>query len=216
MKRENERGAIILESTYCILVSIFVLMFLISFGFFLYQKTIVTVVANEIAEEISQTYKLRNVQDSSSLSSSDISGIGKYRYLFFTKSFDSKNKAKAQNLADIRLTQTSLAKKEGNLSVDVNTVVDDIGRRHYEVTVRQKYSFLLGELLRVIGLQEVQTLEATAYVESVDVLNYINTVKVTKYGIDKITEYSDKSVVSASLKVIDTVISTLHSIFSIS
>ncbi len=27
-------------------------------------------------------------------------------------------------------------------------------------------SFLLGELLRVIGLQEVQTLEATAYVES--------------------------------------------------
>ena len=38
MTAKNERGAVMLESTYCILISVFVLMFLLSFGFLLYQK----------------------------------------------------------------------------------------------------------------------------------------------------------------------------------
>ena len=57
MKIKDERGAVLLESTYCILISIIVLMFMVSFGFFLYQNTVVTIVANEAAEEVSQTYK---------------------------------------------------------------------------------------------------------------------------------------------------------------
>ena len=32
MKRRDECGAVVLESTYCILISIFVLMFMLSFG----------------------------------------------------------------------------------------------------------------------------------------------------------------------------------------
>ncbi len=207
MKIKDERGAVMLESTYCVLISILVLMFMMSFGFFLYQKTTVTIVTNEIAEEVTQTYKLRNVADSSSISSSDISGVGKYRYLFFADSFNSKNEAKATTLANVRLTKTSLAKQEENLSVDVETVVDDIGRRHYEVTVKQKYSFMLGDLLSVIGQRDVQTLEETVYVESVDVLNYVNTVKVTQYGINKVKDNS------SVLGLIDSAISLLHSIF---
>lgn len=207
MKIKDERGAVMLESTYCVLISILVLMFMMSFGFFLYQKTTVTIVTNEIAEEVTQTYKLRNVADSSSISSSDISGVGKYRYLFFADSFNSKNEAKATTLANVRLTKTSLAKQEENLSVDVETVVDDIGRRHYEVTVKQKYSFMLGDLLSVIGQRDVQTLEETVYVESVDVLNYVNTVKVTQYGINKVKDSS------SVLGLIDSAISLLHSIF---
>lgn len=207
MKIKDERGAVMLESTYCVLISILVLMFMMSFGLFLYQKTTVTIVTNEIAEEVTQTFKLRNVADSSSISSSDISGVGKYRYLFFADSFNSKNEAKATTLANVRLTKTSLAKQEENLSVDVETVVDDIGRRHYEVTVKQKYSFMLGDLLSVIGQRDVQTLEETVYVESVDVLNYVNTVKVTQYGINKVKDSS------SVLGLIDSAISLLHSIF---
>lgn len=209
MKIKDERGAVMLESTYCILISIFVLMFMLSFGFFLYQKTTVTIVANEIAEEVSQTYKLRNVTDSSSILPEDISGIGKYRYLFFADDFNSKNEIKAITLANVRLTKTALAEEEGNLSVNVETVVDDIGRRHYEVTLKQKYSFLLGELLSIIGQQDTQTLEKTVYVESVDVLNYVNTVKFTKYGLNKAKEADFTGI----LKFVDSAISLLHSIF---
>lgn len=207
MKYKNERGAVILESTYCILLAIFVLFFFLSFGFFLYQKTAVGIIANEVAEEAIVTYKLRNVADSESVSSTDVAGIGKYRYLLFGGKFERKSESKAKTLADTRLTQTEMAKDKGGLSVSVTPVVDDIGRRHYEVTVRNKYSFLLGDLLNIVGQKEVQTVEATVYVESYDVLNYINTVKFTKYGIDKITDEV------GALKLIDTAIGILSNLF---
>ena len=205
--RDRQKGSIMLESTYCILATIIVLIFFLSFGFFLYQKTMVKIVANEVAEEITQTYKLRYVTDSSDIESSDISGIGKYRYLFFTDSFNEKNEIKVENFANARLTKTSLAKKEATLYAEVETVVDDIGRRHYVVTIRQKYSFLFGDLLSVIGQERVQELESVSYVESADVLNYINTVKMTKYGIDKVKDNE------SFLGVVDSAISLLKSVF---
>lgn len=209
MKSGNERGAVMLEAVYCVLLIIIVFMFMMSFGFFLYQKTMISIVTNEIAEEVAQTYKLRNVTYNSTVTLSDISGVGKYRYLFFTSSFESKNKAKAYSFADMRLSKTSLAQEEGGLTVDIETVVDDIGRRHYEITVKQRYSFLLGDLLNFIGQSGMQELQATSYVESIDVLNYVNTVKVTKYGINKVKDNAP------ILKLFDSTISLLHSIFDI-
>lgn len=185
MENKKEHGSIILESTYCILISIIIVMFFMSFGFFLYQKTMVTIVANEVAEEVSLTYKLRSVSDSSLVTVDDVSGVGKYRYMFFANRFNDHNETKAENIANVRLTKASLAEEEGSLFVDVEMIVDDIGRRHYEVTVRQEYSFLFGDLLSFVGLNDAQVLEETVYVESHDVLNYVNTVKATKYGIDK-------------------------------
>lgn len=204
---QNERGAIVLESTYCILFAAIMLVFLMSFGFFLYQNVMVTVVANEVAEEVSQTYKLRNVTDSSSVSEADVSSVGKYRYLFFADRFETKNETKAKNLANVRLSKTSLAEDEGAVHVDVKAVVDDIGRRHYEITVQQKYSFMLGKLLSFVGQRDIQTLEKTVYVESSDVLHYVNTVKMTQYGLNKLKDNS------SVLGLFDSAISLLHSIF---
>lgn len=50
MKIRDECGVVMLESTYCILISIIVLMFMLSFGFFLYQNAVVTIITNEAAE----------------------------------------------------------------------------------------------------------------------------------------------------------------------
>lgn len=210
MNLKDEHGVVILEATYCIVLAIFVLMFLLSFGFFLYQNTMVSIVANEIASEISQTYKLRDVSDSSSVTPANIDGIGRYRYLLHESDFNAKNELKARNLASTRLQQTTMAKETGTLQVDIKTVVDDIGRRHYEVTVRQRYTFLLGDLLELIGQHEIQTVEATAYVESSDVLSYVNTVKLTQYGMEKMKELDPTGVAN----LMDSAISLLHSIFS--
>lgn len=211
MNGKDEHGSVMLEATYCILLSIFVLFFFISFSFFLYQKTLVTIITNEIAHEVSQTYKLRDVTDSSSVTASDIVGIGKYRYLFFTNNFERKNEVRAKTITDVRLSKTSLAKEEGGLVVNVETVADDLGRLHYEVTVKQKYSFLLGGLLNVIGQKEKQTIEVTSYVASNDVLSYANTIKMTKYGINKMED--SLGIVGDILGIVNKAIELLHSIF---
>ena len=85
----------------------------------------------------------------------------------------------------------SLAYEKSKDGVTVRRVVDDIGRSHLEVTVKYTYSFLFSNVLNLIGQSGTQTFEKTVYVESVDVTSYINTVKVTKYAIDKIGEVED-------------------------
>ena len=207
MRTDQENGSIMLESTFCILLSIFVILFFLSFGFFLYQKTMLTVVTNQVAEEITSTYKLRHVTDSTSINESDVSGVGKYRYWIFDNVFQNDNNSKARIFADLRLAKSSLAPSQGDLSVKVEPVGDSIGRRHYKVTVKQKYRFLLGGLLEAIGIKDIQELEHTAYVESVDVLYYVNTFKTAKYAVDEVT--SDVEV----LGLIDSVIQLVHSIF---
>lgn len=206
-KNKNEQGAIMLEAVYCILIVIIVFMFLLSFGFYLYQKTVVGIVANDIAEEISRSYKFRNITDDSSIDVTDISGIGKYRYFIFSNSFKSNNETKAYNLANTRLSKNSFAKRNGGLSVKLDTVVDDIGRRHYVVTLKQKYNFLFEDMLTTLGIADINTIEATAYAESVDVLHYVNMVRTTKYGIGKVKDNS------SVLGLIDKAIKLLHTIF---
>lgn len=46
-----------LEGVFGVFFSIIVMAFLLSFGFYLYQQTMVDIVANEVAEEVVMTYK---------------------------------------------------------------------------------------------------------------------------------------------------------------
>lgn len=176
MRRKGEQGAIMIEATWCVLLVMFVFLFMLSFGFLLYQRVTVQVVANEMAEEVAQTYKLKEVEDSSSVTVNDIGRIGKYRFLLFANSFETASEAKAKTLTASRLTQTLFATEEGTLSVDVERIPDDVGRYHLEVTVSQRYGFLLGDFLEFIGQDDVQNLESTVYVTGTDVLYYVNSI----------------------------------------
>ena len=182
MKRKNnERGAIILESTYCVIISIFVAVFFVSFSFYLYQRAMVSVVANEIAEELGPTYKYEG-QD---ITKSSIENIKKYRYTLSSGKYLTANKAVLDSKAGPRLKQTSLAKNKNKVKVTLERVKDDIGRAHYVVKVEQKYEFLLSGFLKYIVNKKYHTITATAYVAETDVLYYVNSVKFYQYLLGK-------------------------------
>lgn len=204
MKSEN--GTVMIEAVFGILASLFVVFFLLSLSFLLYQRTLVTVVANEVAEEVSKTYKLRQVETSADITKDDLGSIGKYRYLFFSTSYETSNSMKAYTLANAHLTQASLAQEDGRLDVQVETVSDDIGRRHYEVTISQKYSYLLGGILEMCGLKDAKMLTAVAYAEGNDVLHYVNSVKFAQFGIGQIKENFK------TISFVDTCLSFIESI----
>lgn len=208
--KKNEHGAVMLEGVFGVFVSIIVMAFMLSFGFYLYQQTMVNIVANEIAEQVSHTYKFRGeVSDNSYISSDNISDVGRYRYLCFSGKYESANENKAITLASTRLSKTAFAKAKGQPTVEIETVRDDLGRMHYEVTLTQEYEFMMGDILKLIGLNGVETLSSTVYVESVDVSNYINTVKMANYGLDKLS--SDMPF----LDLVDSVIKMMNSIYNI-
>ena len=194
MKGRSEDGQIMLEAVFCILATIFVLAFVFALGFVFYQHTLVAIVANEVAEEVSQTYKLENVSDSTNISAYDVrasdgsKGIGKYRYYFFASVYRDKATDLANDLMQQHLGYTSLADDVGDMIVEIEVVKDDVGRRHYAVTVRQKYQFMLGGILKLFGLWEEKEISATAYVMGVDVLHHVNAVKNGEYMIDELAE----------------------------
>ena len=188
MKQEqikNECGTVMLEGVFGVFVSIIVMAFLLSFGFYLYQQTMVDIVANEIAEEVVMTYKFRDVDDCSEITLDKVKNLGRYRYFLFAGKYDSANEQKGTTLANVRLSKTSLSKANSAPKVEIEKVGDDLGRMHYEVTLTQNYEFMMGDILSLVGLTDAETISTTVYVESVDVSNYINTVKMTNYGLKK-------------------------------
>lgn len=190
MKEQREGGFIILESAVALMFCVFILIFMLSFSFMLYQHVVVKTVATEAAQSVAEVYKFRNLSEAKNITEQDIKKIGKYRYLFFGEDFKRKNLAKVKTFADARLTGTTLAQKSGGMTVTLEMENDDIGRRHLEVKVHQSYTFLLGTLLRYVGFEKTHPLEAKAAVNDQDILFYINQVKLTKYGINKLKEVS--------------------------
>ncbi len=188
MKQEeikSECGTVMLEGVFGVFVSIIVMAFLLSFGFYLYQQTMVDIVANEVAEEVVMTYKFKDVDDCSEITLDKVKNLGRYRYFLFAGQYDSANEQKATTLANVRLSKTSLAKADSAPKVEIEKVGDDLGRMHYEVTLTQNYEFMMGDILSLVGLSDAETISTTVYVEAVDVSNYINTVKMTNYGLKK-------------------------------
>lgn len=201
----DERGTMIIEATLCMIACMVVMVMVMAFGFIVYQKAMMGIVANQVAEEIAVTYKLRNVANSSEVTEEDVIGVGKYRYLIHADDFQADNETKLSIMAQSRLTQTSLAVDEGDYSVSVDRIADDIGRAHYEIVVTNKYSYLFEGLFTVLGMDVSDTLSAKSYVADVDILSYVNTKNTSDYVIGKIP-LGD---------VMSSVIGLIHSVLSL-
>lgn len=205
-KLKDESGVAMIEATYCIFVCLIVVMFFLSFGFFLYQSNTMSIIANEIAEETATTYKYRDADDSSDISLDDIKGVGKFRYMFFSGSFHTASNSRAQGIIDVRLTKSNLAKINGVPIAKVKVVADDIGRNHYEITIKQKYDFLFSDMLNWVGIDGKKEIVKTSYAEGVDVLSYVNTIRNTKYATDYVAD------MSGIAGLVDSVINFIHGI----
>ena len=201
----DERGTMIIEATFCMIACMVVMVMVMAFGFIVYQKSMMSVVANQVAEEIAVTYKLRNVANSSEVTEDDVTGVGKYRYLIHSDDFQSDNENKLSLMAQSRLTQTSLAVDEGGYDVSVDRIADDIGRAHYEIVVTNKYSYLFEGLFNILGMDVSDTLSCKSYVADVDILSYVNTKNTSDYVISKIP-LGD---------VMSSVIGLIHSVLSL-
>jgi len=205
MNCKDERGAVMLEATWCVLAVLLICMLLISLGFLMYQHTVVQIVANEIAQEVSQTYKYKTAPDSSNVTASHVSSVGLCRYLFREK-FDSAGERKFKTLVQSRLPQSSLARKEGAMTVDVKRVADDSGRYHLEISVEQRYGFLMGDILSRMGLSDAKTVKSTVYVAGTDMLYYTNMIRNWSNMYNMIGETKIGGTLSSCISIINSMI----------
>ena len=100
---KDESGAVMLESALCICAALIVIVMFMALGFLVYQHAMMGIVANQVAEEIAATSKLKNVSDASSVTHADVVGVRNFRALVMFD-FTKANKTKAKNLAQTPAT----------------------------------------------------------------------------------------------------------------
>lgn len=178
----DDSGTMMIESTYCMIAAIFVLIFIMGLGFILYQSVMFNIACNQCAEEVVQTYKLMNVTHNYEVTKNDVVNVGKYRY--FLGQIQKNSKDHLNTLVNERLAATSFALDDGTATVDIKPHIDDIGRRHYAITITKPYKFLFhnlfsGKMFSALNINS--NLRATVYVEGADMLGVSNTVEFTEF-----------------------------------
>lgn len=188
-KAKSEKGAIVLESTYVIFFAIIVLCFFLSYGFLLYQKAMLHIMTNEVAEEITQSYKFGQ-EDGDLVTQDMVTNLGRYRYVKNGGQLQSSNQSLGTTMLNPRLSGGSLAIDKGGLSIKIEPETSDLGRIHYKLTVTKNYKFLFDDFMnRVLSsgdnYKPINQVEAVSIVEGMDASFYINASKVGKWIMAK-------------------------------
>lgn len=178
----DESGTMMIEATYCMVAVIFVLIFIMGLGFIYYQSVMFNIACNQCAEEVVQTYKLETVTHNYEVTQTAVEGVGKYRY--WMGKIQPASEAHLNTLVNERLAATSFALDGGDATVTIKPHIDDIGRRHYAITITKPYKFLFhnfftGGVIKALNLNS--ELQATVYVEGADMLSLSNTVEFTEF-----------------------------------
>ncbi len=191
-KNQSEKGAVIIEGVLVMIPTLFVLVFLLSLGFLLYQQWNVQYVADDVAAKISAVYQYSDVDiNTGPVSLEQIMGEELYRYGDKAETnLEDLAKTRANDYAKKLLKKTSLAKVKGSEQCLVRCEEDALGRRHIEVTVTGTYRIPFSEGLEVFGMSGERTYSASSVAECVDLIHYMSTAQFVKNAAD-LSGFSD-------------------------
>lgn len=197
-------GMMALEGLIILTLVIFLLVFLTSFGFLLYQQWNVSLAANDTAMRIAQSYPFPQTDPVMGFQNEDMrADMSPYRYLF--GSLEEKNRTKAEKYLRWSLSAGGLAAAVGQPDIEVTTSQDAMARRHVEVEVTARYEIPFGGVLEFFGMDGTVEYHAVGRAVCVDVSDYINT-------IDTLKAVTGESFGSKFIKTIDSVIGMIQDI----
>lgn len=192
---KGDAAEIMLESTIIIIIVLFMLIAMISVGFLFYQQSIISSIATELAEDIGANYKL--------ISDSDSSKINLYRTSIALGSAETYHREKALEKCRERLKISSLGIAANDPEVNVDIVVDNIGRLHAEVTVTLECSILFDGALKYFGIiDSTPEFSATARGECLDVTAYAGQVHFMNYITEKAGDPNILNIVNQTVRII--------------
>lgn len=197
--REEERGSLMIDGMIAMLITMFLLVFLMSFGFLLYQQWVVAQVANDTAARVAQSYVYPNTDPIMGyINVEQIADVPIFRYM--GDSLEEENSDKGEKVAAWALKLSSLAYPVSDPEISVETMYDSLARRHVEVTITAEYEIPFGGALRYFGMSDTFTYSATGEAVCVDLLDYVNTV-------DTVKALTGNTFGSKTLKVINSIAS---------
>lgn len=205
----GERGAIMLEGMIVMVITLFVLIWILGLGFVYYQRYITTVVTNDAATKIASTY---NNVDSDIImgyvNTEALTGRNLYRR-FSSDSLHGANEDRAAAYVRYILNKANFVGVVDNVDVELKLVLDSVLRRHVELTTTCTYNTPFGEGLELFGMSGMKTYRVKACADCTDYADYISTVD---YGAAWAsgTFVSGSGLIESVVKLLNTCVKTYN------
>lgn len=215
-KISNEKGEIMLESTFIMIMTLMVLIAMISVGFLFYQQAMLNTVATELATEIASNYKITEQEiGSTDVNVDTLKNIKLYRTSVSMTSMKVLHKQRAEEYLPERVKLSTLGFNEKDPKIEnFNVEVDNVGRMHTEITISLECDILFGGALKYFGIiDSTPKFTATGRAECLDLTGYSGHVQFLNYVKSKME--SDGGVINDILEKVVKVINNAESIADI-
>lgn len=189
-KRSEENGAIMLEGMIIVVLTLFILIWILGVGFLFYQRYLVTTITNDAAKKVATTYY--NPESDLIIGYIDASRLpNRNLYRAMTGSVDGKSlqdvaEDKADAYINYRLGKMNFAGTVKKVDVKLEIVQDTLLRKHVEVTSEVTFKTPFGEVFNMFRMSPQSTYQSVGRAECMDIQDYISTVDFAKYQADSI------------------------------
>ena len=180
----SERGEIMIEGMIVMVITMFILIWILGLGFLYYQRYVTTVVTNDAAVKIASTYN-NPTSDiiMGYITTEDICNRDLYRgFTVGSNSSDlhTVNEDRAQSYVKYVLDTANFAGTVKEVGVSLKMVADSDVRRHMELTTICEYNTPFGEIFEMFGMGRTAKYTVTARADYTDFADYVSTVNFSK------------------------------------
>lgn len=180
--RNNERGEVMLEGMIVMVITMFILIWLLGLSFLYYQRYVTTVVTNDAAVKIASTYGNPTSDIIMGFTSTeDIRNRELYRSNKDYGNLLETNQDRAKSYIKYILDTANFAGTVKNVEVELKLINDSRARRHVELTTTCEYNTPFGEIFEMFGMTRTTKYSVTATAEYTDILDYAASVNFKNY-----------------------------------
>lgn len=208
-RKNGERGEIMIEGMIVMVITMFILIWILGLGFLYYQRYVTTIVTNDAAVKIASTYN-NPTSDiiMGYVTTEDISNRDLYRgFAVGNNSSDlhTVNEDRAASYVKYVLDAANFAGTVKNVDVEMKLVSDSAVRRHIELTTVCEYNTPFGEVFEMFGMSRTAKYSVTASADYTDLADYASTVNFSKSLTDG-TFTSGTGFVDSIIKFLNTLV----------
>lgn len=193
--KDEKSGEITIEAMLVTIPTIFVLLFLLSLGFLLYQHWNMQVAVDDATGKIAGTYSVYEANNrTGEVLEDDYTKIAPYRALpMKAEQYAVKCEKRIKSYLGKRLYLTSFANPAGE--PDIKCEINSVGyaRKVLKVKATARFRIPFSEGLELFGMSGYRTYTATSSADCADMLDYINAIQFAKVA----PNYIDSSVADA-------------------
>lgn len=199
-----------IESILVMIPTLFVLVFILCLGFFMYQKWNIQITAYETANKIAELYPLEEVNlKKGAVNYSEVEGIRTYRYLN-SDTLAENNQIRGEEYAKSYLSLVSFAHPKESPQIEVQTKHDAFCFRHVIVDVKGNYRLPFSEGFQVFGFKTNYLFTGHGEAVVTDLSDYFYTVNCAG-NMENLLHLSD----SHAYKLVNSVVKFISSIGAI-